>query len=87
MNNSYTDPGLSDHCRQYMAARRRAMESLYRYAMESEAAQYHLMMCMKDRNWMPMPARQNVDYRSIPYPEDMEFSPRPAQPPAHVLAA
>lgn len=67
--------GPADHCRLYMAARRRAMEGLYRYAVESEAAHYHLMMCMQGRDWTPLPSgRPNP--RAIPFPEDAEPPPR-----------
>jgi hypothetical protein len=66
--------GSVDHCRLYMAARRRAMEGLYRYAMESEIAHYHLMMCMRSRDWTPMPSRR-PDPRATPFPEDIDLPP------------
>ena len=73
-------PGAApaDACSLYMEHRRRAMDAMYRYAIESEAAHYQLMMCMQGRGWVPLPPRVPPDYRSVPYPEDVALPPRPS---------
>ena len=69
-------PFNTKHYEEFLKSREKAMTYLHKFYIQEQAAQYHLMMYMRQKKPLgviaPQPKQPNFKM-NVPYPEDMVF--------------